>query len=350
MFSFSKKTKGFFIDINAQTALIARTSSPEAPLAIEEMKEIPIGNDPAVQAAVKEMVGKKSSSGYMHARCSIYPPRRFVRRFTLDLKRVKEPGYLMEICSQQFRMETEKFAIVVLNSADGTDYEVEVSKVITQKEVVFVGGNNSELLAAQDRLLTLGVFPEGLELGTLSALGSLVDYHAFAQLKAPTLLLEIDADSTQSFIITANGLDATRSIPHGLDAMIPVVQKELNLKDEESARKLFFSNTFDFTNMGVLLIKKLLKELQSLIGFYEVQTGQSIGQVLCTLLPPKLGWLSNTIAKELSVSVLRLDLADWLKSHQITFANPSASSNLVPRWLGLFSLMVYYDAVAATKK
>jgi len=74
MFSFSKKTKGFFIDINAQTALIARTSSPEAPLAIEEMKEIPIGNDPAVQAAVKEMVGKKSSSGYMHARCSIYPP------------------------------------------------------------------------------------------------------------------------------------------------------------------------------------------------------------------------------------------------------------------------------------
>jgi hypothetical protein len=286
----------------------------------------------------------------MHARCGIYPPHRLVRRFTLDLKRIKEPGYLMEICSQQFRIETEKFAIVVLNANDGTDYELEVGKMVTQKEVVFVGGNNGELLTAQDRLLALGVFPEGLELGTLSALGGLVNYHDFAQLKAPTLVLEIDADSTQSFIITAGGLDATRSIPQGLETMIPVVQKELNLKDEESARKLFFSNTFDFTNMGVLLVRKLLKELQSLIGFYEVQTGQSIGQVLCTQLPPKLAWLGNIIAKELSVSVLKLNLTDWLKSRQVTFANPSASASLDSRWLGLFSLMLYYDAVAATKK
>jgi hypothetical protein len=350
MFSLSKKTKGFFIEINDQTALIARTSSPEVPLTIEEMREVPIGDEPAVQTAVKELVGKKGGSGYMHARCGIYPPRRFVRRFTLDLKRMKEPGYLMEICAQQFRMETDKNAIVVLNSTDGSDYDVDVGKVATQKEVVFVGGNNSELLAAQERLLALGVYPEGLELGTFSTLGSLVNYHAFAQLKAPTLVLEIDPDNTQSFIITADGLDATRLIPQGLEAMIPVVQKELNLKDEESARKLFFSNTFDFTNMGVLLIKSLLKELQSLIGFYEVQTGQSVGQVACTQIPPKLAWLSNIIAKELGVSVLKLDLADWLKSRQITFASPTASSNLDPKWLGLLSLMVFYDAVAATKK
>jgi hypothetical protein len=350
MFSFSKKTKGFFIEINAQMALIARTSSPEVPLTIEEIKEVPIGDEPAVQTAVKELVGKKGGSGYMHARCGIYPPRRFVRRFTLDLKRMKEPGYLMEICAQQFRMETDKYAIVVLNSTDGSDYDVEVGKVATQKEVVFVGGNNGELLAAQERLLALGVFPEGLELGTFATLGSLVNYHAFAQLKAPTLVLEIDPDNTQSFIITADGLDATRSIPLGLEAMLPVVQKELNLKDEESARKLFFSNTFDFTNMGVLLIKNLLKELRSLIGFYEVQTGQSVGQVVCTQIPPKLAWLGNIIAKELGVSVLKLDLADWLKSRQITFASPSASSNLDPKWLGLLSLMVFYDAVAATKK
>ena len=225
-----------------------------------------------------------------------------------------------------------------------------MGKAVTQKEVVFVGGNNSELLAAQERLLALGVYPEGLELGTLATLGSLINYHAFAKLKSPTLVLEIDPDNTQSFIVTADGLDATRSIPQGLEAMIPVVQKELNLKDEESARKLFFSNTFDFTNMGVMLVKKLIKELQSLIGFYEVQTGQSIGQVVCTQIPPKLAWLSNIIAKELGVGVLKLDLADWLKSRQITFASPSASSSLDPRWLGLLSLMVFHDAVAATKK
>lgn len=348
MFSLSKKTKGFFIEINGQAALMARTSSPDAPLVIEEMKEIPAGDDAAVQAAVKELVGKKSGSGYMHARCGVYPPRRLVRRITLDLKRVKEPGYFIEICAQQLRMEAEKCTIAVLHAADGSDYEV--AKVTTQKEVVFVGGPNDELLALQERLLTLGVFPERLELGTFATLGGLADYQSFAQLKAPTLVLEMDAESTQSFIISASGLDVSRWIPQGLDAMVPVVQKELNLKDEESARKLFFSNTFDFTNMGGLLIKKLVKELQSLIGFYEVQTGQSIGQVLCTHLPPKLTWLGNAIAKELGVGVLQLDLVGWLKSRQITFAAPAAPSNPDPRWLGLFSLMVFYDALAAAKR
>jgi len=350
MFSFSKKAHGFYIEINERAALMARTSSTDAPMVIEELKEVPIGDAAAVERAVKELVGKKGAgaSAYMHARCGVYPPHRLVRRATLDLKRVKEPGYFLELCSQQFRLEPDKSTIAVLNSADGTDYEV--GRVTTQKEVVFVGGQNDELLAAQEQLLALGVFPERLELATFALLGGLVNYHAFAQLKAPTLVLEMDADSTQSFIVSGSGLDVTRSIPQGLEAMIPVVQKELNLKDEESARKLFFSNTFDFTNMGGLLIKKLLKELQSLIGFYEVQTGQSIAQVLCTRLPAKLGWLGGAVAKELGVGVLELDLPNWLKAREITLAPAVTPQNLDPRWLGLLSLMVYYDAAASEKK
>lgn len=348
MLSLSKKATGFFIEINEQTALIARTDSGEAPMVIEELREIPLGDDEAVRQSVEEMVGKKSGSGYMHARCAVYPPHRIVRRVTLDLKRVKEPAYFAEICSQQFRIETEKCSLAVLHSADGTDYDV--GRVTTQKEVVFVGGQNDELLALQERLLAMSIFPERLELGTVTALGAMVNYHSFAEIKTPTLILEIDSENTQAFIVTAGGLDVARAVPQGLEAMIPVIQKELNLKDEESARKLFFSNTFDFTNMGGLLVRKLLKELQSLIGFYEVQTGQSIGQVLCTRLPAKLAWLSNAVARELGVSVMQPDLVNWLKSREITLAASVTPATPDVRWLGLLGLMVYYDAVATEKK
>jgi hypothetical protein len=126
------------------------------------------------------------------------------------------------------------------------------------------------------------------------------------------------------------------------------VQKELGLKDEESARKLFFSNTFDFTGMGPVLIKKLVKELQSSIGFYEVQTGQSIGQVVCTLLPPKLGWLEAAIASQLGVGVLKSDLGEWLQSRQITLADTLVAQGQDARRLGLFGLMAQYSSHAAT--
>ena len=347
MFSIWKKAKGFFVEINGQATLIARTSAGSAPMVIEELRELPAGDDEAVQAAVRELVGKKGGA-YMRAACGVYPPHQLIRRFALDLKRIREAGYLAEICTQQFHIEVEKHTVAVLNAADGSDFDP--VKPNPQKEVTFVGGPDDELLAVQQRLLGLGIFPLRMELATFATLGALADYSTFAQLKAPTLLLEIDADSTQAFVIGAGGLDVARAIPHGLDAMIPVVQKELNLQDEGSARKLFLSNTFDFTNIGGLLIRKLLKELQSLIGFYEVQTGQSIGQVLCTHLPAKLTWLANTVSKELAVEVLKLDLVEWLKSRQVTLASAEAAADFDPRWLGLASLMVYYDALADAKK
>jgi len=348
MFSFSKKTIGFFFDINDEAAMMVRTSSSAAPMVIEEMREVPAADEAALQQAVKELLGKRSGSSFMHARCGVYLPHRLVRRVTLDLKRVKEPDYFKEICTQQFRLDEEKCTLAVLNASDGTDYDA--GKVTTQKEVIFTGVANDELLTAQQRLLTLGVYPERLELGTVSAIGALVSYHTFAQLKSPTLMLEMDAESTQSFVIGSGGLDVSRSIPHGFGGMVSVVQKELNLKDEESAKKLFYSNTFDFTNMGGLLTRKILKELQSLIGFYEVQTGQSIGQVLCTQMPPKLAWLGGSIAKELGVDALNLDFPGWLKSREITFGGSAESTELDARWLPVFGLMTYYDAAPVEKK
>jgi hypothetical protein len=106
-----------------------------------------------------------------------------------------------------------------------------------------------------------------LELSSVASLAAVIDYLRFSDSSKPTIVLELGSESTQSFIVSARGLEASRPIAVGLEAMVPVVQKELGLKDEESARKLFFSNTFDFTGMGASLCKRLLKELQSSMGF-----------------------------------------------------------------------------------
>lgn len=343
----AKKSKGFCVEIGEYSTLLARLSQLEAPYIVEELNEFPSADVGALTEWVKGTEGK-GSSGYAHATCGIYPAKRIVRRHTLDPKKVKEPAYFNEIYTQQFRIDSEKYTIKALNPDDGSEYDMVKA---TQKEALFCGLPSEEIITVQDKLLEHGVYPERLELGTLAMMGGLVNYLKFKQSKSPVLLLEIGEDATQSFIISADGVDISRPIPSGIAAMIPVVQKELGLKDEESAKKLFYSNTFDFTSMGGALVKKLLKELQSSIGFYEVQTGQSIGSVLCTQLPGSLGWLGTTMAGALGVPPLKMDMVPWLESLNITLAPGVTLSQPEERWAGLFSLIAtHQNAVPDEKK
>lgn len=342
---FSKKTQGVFVDLNEHTLSVARTSAMSAPLVVEQLKSCAAGNAAAVESLLDEFQQKRGGTNYLRSTCGVYSHKRLIRRATLDPKRYKEPEYLGEVVSNQFRIEPEKYTLVAMDPQTGMDFDVNTA---TGKEVLFAGMQGEEIVTIQKRLLETGVYPERLELGTVASLGGLLNYLSFTQAKSPTLVLEIDAEFTHSFILSESGLDISRTIPQGLDAMVPVVQKELGLKDEESARKLFYSNTFDFTGMGPNLIKKLIKELQSSIGFYEVQTGQSIGQVFCTLLPSKMGWIQGAIASQLGVGLLNLDVIPWLKSRGITLADTIPAGEVDSRYLGVFSLMLSHDHAAAS--
>lgn len=347
---FAAKSKGYFVEQNDHAILLARTSATKPPLTIEAFAECTLGDAAALEEALRRIQPKKSPSGYLAAICGVNPARRLVRRATLDVKRVKEPAYFGEILSTQFRVESDKFTVYAINAPDGTDLDV---TKLAQKEALFCGLPADDIVTVQDELLAQGVYPDRLELSTVATLGAMVDYLAFKKSKTPTLILEIGSEATHSFIVSATGVETSRPIPQGLVSMLPVVQEELGLKDEESAKKLFFSNTFDFTGMGPKLIKRLLKELQSSIGFYEVQTGQSVGQVLCTSTPPKLAWLDQTIANALGIVGLKLDLAPWLHSRQVTIAPGVLSGAPEARWLGLFALMIDHsrtDAAATEKK
>ncbi len=335
----SAKTKKIFIDFGDHVVLVAKTSSETAPFVVEDIRECPPGDEAALADALRALQPQKNPGGLTHANCSIYTSKRVMRKIPVETKRLKEPTYLNEVAAQQLRIDPEKFTMALLNPLDGSEYDMVKA---AQKDAIFCGLPIVDINNFQERLLAGGIYPERLELGTVASVGALVDYLVFAQVKTPVLMLEIDADATHSFIVTSAGLEASRPISQGLEAMIPVVQTELGLKDAESARKLFLSNAFDFTGMGPALIKKLVRELQSFIGFYEVQTGQSIGQIICTVLPSKLGWIEETIASQLSVSVLKTDVPAWLQTRRITLADSLPVASQDARRLGLFGLMAQY--------
>ncbi len=335
---FGTKSKGLFLDLVGDYALVARTTGTEPPFTIEGLQEVDLSDEAAAAATLRSVLGVRSNAFAM-ANCSVYPASRVVARVPAESRKLKDEGYLASQIAEKLKIDPATLRYVALSPADGADA---FSVRTAFKEVLVCGALQAELTTLQSRLLEIGVFPERLELGTVAAIGGVASLVNLAEGKAPTLLLEIGHEHTLVFVVSRDGVDITRTVNFGISSMIPIVQKELGLKDEEAARKLFFSNSFDFTGMGPQLTKRLLRELQASIGFYEVQTGQSIVQLCCTLLPTKVNWLQKTLADVLGMKVLQPDFATWLGSMGIDFAAGVSAADLGTMWTSLFCAMGEY--------
>ncbi len=335
----STKTKGFFIDLGTFSLLSATTSGFNTPLTIERLFEAPMQEDwNALRGHMEPLIGGKGQR-YVPTHCAVYPSSRFFRRFTIEsAAKAKEPSFFPNLLADQMRIDLSAHLATVINAADGSEFSLE-KPMANQKEVLIAGLGKKERETLQARFVDHSIYPSSLQLGTLSALGGLASYTHFKGLDRPTLLLEITPEDANLFIISKQQIDVCRPIPYGLNVMFPLIQKELGLKDEASAKKLFFSNTFDFTEMGGTLLRKMLKELQASTGFYEVQTGQTIGQLFVTLLPKNLGWIETVLSRSLGVPVLHIDYEPWLESRQIHGGADVQLANLDNRWFGLISLI-----------
>lgn len=341
---FPRKAKGYFVIVNEQGTQVARTSSPQVPFVVEELLECPAGDLAARGEMLRKIRSGRAAGAYLQAVVGVHPPRRLVRRHTIDPKRIREPAYFAELCSQQFRVDFDQYALAVVSAADGSEFDPGTG---TQKDLLFCGLPSEDVISAQEELLEGGLYPQRLELGTVALLGGVSDFLSHARSRTPVLVVEVGADVTHGFIITASGVEASRPIAHGHAAMVPLVQRELGLKDEEAARKLFLANTFDFSGLGPVLLKRLVADLHSSTGFHEVQTGQSVGQVFTSQLPAPLAWVEGALASSLGLPAFRPDPIPWLASRQVTVPEPLAVLARDPRWFGLFSLMVQTNAADA---
>ncbi|MEZ5275652.1 MAG: hypothetical protein R3F07_04655 [Opitutaceae bacterium] len=331
----SSKGKGIFLELNEQSLFVARTSGFNPPLTIESVREFSLDDRAVLADEFRQFAGTRQGA-YVASRCGVFPKGRVVSRTSLDPKKARESTYLQDLLASQLKIDLKEFLLYLLAAADGSDSGGDRG---LPREAIVCGAPQTEIQSIQDSLLEVGVFPDRLELGTVASLGGIIHYLKCQSEAPPTLVLEISADTTNVFVVNKDGVDISRPVAYGISSMIPVIQKELGLKDEESARRLFYSNSFDFTGLGPQLIKKLVRELQASVGFYEVQTGQTIGQLYCAHLPAKLAWLQKTVSDMLGVRVLTMDFRSWLKELGITLASTVEEENVDSTWLGLISLM-----------
>ncbi|MGF1451999.1 MAG: hypothetical protein ACFB21_08010 [Opitutales bacterium] len=335
------KAKGFFVELNDFSLLVARTSSATAPFTLEEVIECPLSSPQEDIELAVQAIGNLQSGQFVQAVCGVSPPDRMLRRATLENPaKARDPSFLPNYLTNQFKVDLASTAVQVLNANGGSSFEP--GRQLT-KEIVFCGAPRDSLIDQQDRLVELYVFPNRLELTSVATVGGVANHMATRGDPMPTLVLEIGPTSSLVLIVNGDQLDVARPIPYGFNSMYPIVRQELGLKDEESAKKLFTSATFDFTEMGNMLLKKLLKELQASTGFYEVQTGQTIGHLHVSALPDNFRWISASLSRSLGVEIFEPHYGEWLDKQGISIGPEVDVDKLKNGWFGLFCLMGRYE-------
>ena len=337
------KKKGLFIDISEFSILTVRTSGYEAPIFIEEIANFPLENDYSLKD-IRAFLGRQVEikGGNYPATCGIYPTDRFVCYHEAESGvRLKNQSVLKKLLQSELDINPETNNISILNAHDGSQFDPTRN---ASNKLIFCGAPTVELQEAQDQILSLGLLPERMEITSVATLGGFCNYMQLNDLKFSVMFVELVSDRMHIFIINKGKVDMIRSLEFGLDSLFPILQEELGLKDESSARKLFHSNTFDVAEMGRKLLKKVLKELQAVSGHYEVETGLSINKFYLSMLPTKLSWIPDTISNALGIDPVTIELVPWLQSLGIEMDDSLDLSVLGPRWLGIFSLIAEFSS------
>lgn len=339
----SKKTKGLFVEVNGFSYLVAGVTGLTPPFTIESINEFP-RNEPGKLKEFLEQATAGRRSRYIHSHCGIIPESRFFRLHSLEsMAKAKDPDYFAKVLEDQFRISPGSSLMTTINVQNGAAFSPDRS-LASQKDLLLCGADKREIHAFQDNLVECGIFPQSLQLGTLSGLAGVKHYLKAKEIEDPVLLLEVTQNSANLFILSQDKVDLCRPVNFGFNAVLPVIQQELGLKDEESARSLFASNTFDFREIGPKLLNKILKELNASTGFYEVQTGQTIPYLYMTSLPENLNWIPEVISKEMDIKLLDVDWHGWAEDIGVSFGDSCSPADLGPSAFGLFSLFINFEA------
>lgn len=334
----SAKKKNFIVEFRPSTIRAARISSDTAPTVIEEVLEIDLLKNDSPATAIREF-SKSKSNGYMHASCSVYPQDRIIRQILLESARGKEVPFVVDYLRSSAGVDPDTFSVHCLSPADGGDIDL---AAYNKKEILICGASTNSLAQTQDRLVESGIYPRRLELGTLGAIGALKDAIGSDSNRPPVLFLEIDVESTNAVIVGPKGVEMARKIDCGSMHIVQALKEEMNLKDEISAEKILSSRDFDLGPIAPKLLRKLLRELQSSIGFFEVQTGSSVSELYCLKEGKILGWLESSICDLLNLTPLSFDLNKWLEKNEISAASEEVLQQIDRTWVGLLSLALEF--------
>ena len=159
------------------------------------------------------------------------------------------------------------------------------------------------------------------------------------------LLFEFGEICTHLLLVSGDGVEAVRATAVTMDKVAEAVQVELGLKFKGSAAKLFFNESYDFSETGSKIGARIAQELTADVG----ALGHSPAAFACTGLPAKQNCFASHLAGALNLAPFAPDLKNWCAQTHLTFSDSTIESSLTPAWLGFLHFIGSYQVASPEK-
>jgi hypothetical protein len=329
-----------FVYFSEYGVLVARWSSRGVPASLDFARGFPGGGARIVRPFLEE-VGLARQGNLALATCGFSSSDRFLIETELESpSRFRDPQYLSDYLNKNYPLGTSAKQAYVIAPDRGT--AMSLGAAVGGRRFLLCGCATESVMAAQQRCLDYGVYPERLELASISCLAAMIVHLKQSYITTPVLVLDVTAGHTFAIILDQCAVAATRLVHEGINAWVVKVQELLKLDESATARRLLCSDNFNFDDMGPELLESYVSELRSIVDYYEVSSGRAIGHIWVTGIPCHLLWVTRVLVSSFKLKEVVPSLVDWLESQGIV-ADPSVITGFDGCLFRLFSLMGDYD-------
>ncbi|HEU5081623.1 MAG TPA: TonB family protein [Opitutaceae bacterium] len=321
----AQDSNSYFIEIGEYSLVLAKANVTAKPRAVEELREIWLGDAPAVDAALKELKGDGKAKA-------------------VALLRLKGRTLAASDAGLLKRVNTSSAAEAFVTELVGSDRAPANWAWVSQKDGRTPDGSTPWILEATPTSAT----DEGLakltgwgfdflrcESASLATIGALT-----TAARSGTVLV-CDVSEMASFLtaVSGQGVVGFASIPVGFDALAEATQGALGLKFRGSAARLMFNESYDFAEAAPKIIEPLANAVKGALG----SVGGSPTQLVFTGILARQTWLSQALASALGLKLFAPESSAVASANSLSFG-PKVPSEIAATWLGVVGAIAAYDS------
>lgn len=185
-------------------------------------------------------------------------------------------------------------------------------------------------------LKSLNADAEGATPAALASLGAVTAAIKRGAGEAPVIVWDLGAKTSTLILVTGDGADACAPCAIGVESIFEAVQQALKLKFRGAAERLFFNETYDFTDAGPKIGAAIAARLKEAVA--ALPAGAGTPALTCLGLTAKQSWFVRESAAAAGLVPWTPDLAAVASGLGLTFAGPEVQGQFSTASVGLLGI------------